>query len=1083
MKILSVVVFGVALCAGATEYRIERAGGELAAFADGRRFAVLSPAESADWRIEWDCGGTDFIRFTFTPKAGMSGTFRFPEIRLDGDAAAMKAVGSQGFTTLEENTGSAMYLAVAEPKSRKGTVAAWVTSEKGSPYVMSGVSGGAAVLKPELQFGKIGASGSEVFLLGAFDDCRLGLEAYGDAVAAHYSIRLKPQIAGYTTWYDDRYGYSKGFGAGTPASAREFADAVERLGLKEFGFTFFQIDDFWQAGALKNGPAKNFTRTAPDGPFAEGMKPTADYLRAKGLLPGLWYMPFSGTQQDSEWWGDKMGLFVKDSRTGKPYETKWGGTCLDMTNPDAVGYMQDVTRRICREWGYGYIKYDGMWMGMGCKLLGKDSYVPDDYNGQTFADPSETGVGAYRRGMAALREAAGEDTFILACNLRQNIRAMGATYGLVDACRIGGDNGPIDKFPGRYMVGVTNATPRYFLNGRVWYSDPDPVYVRDAVALDRARLFATWTSIGGMLYNFSDWLPDLSAERIDVLKRTMAPHGVKTVRPVDFFERTLANTWVLEKGDARIFGLYNWDEREMLRIDYPAAYAGLDPEKTYVGFDFWRNEFVAPFKGALKAELPPSSCRAIACVPVENHPVLVSTSRHVASPAFEVENVKWEDNESWWRRIVWGRSVLRGESKVVAGDRYELRLYVPAGWRVWGWSPNPEWTQVLSAKGPFVRLAFCPDRTGTVKWHVAFERGEMECGGLDVGFVKGLLAIPSESSSTPGCNRATAYLKGYLEDRGVHCHVRRTEEGRYALYAATNPGKKHDYVFVTHIDVVPAADSSQYEPKVVGDEIWGRGACDTKVNAALIAQVLVNLVGKASVGAFFATDEDGGAGKVPTCTMLRRAGFTPKKMILVGDTLGDSTNRLFVAQKGHWGFRITAKGKGGHSSIPWKLDNAIPKITHAVDQIMAAYPKPPPGSDWHSTLAPTILQAGDAPNTVPGEASATFSFRYIGKNDVKELAELVRKPETLYCVPPVENDPDNPLVRNLFAAMQANWPDREFRMANLYGATDAFQFVDLGLPMVIFSHDGAGAHKPDEHGSLRSAAEYLAFFTKWLQTL
>ena len=363
--------------------------------------------------------------------------------------------------------------------------------------------------------------------------------------------------------------------------------------------------------------------------------------------------------------------------------------------------------------------------------------------------------------------------------------------------------------------------------------------------------------------------------------------------------------------------------------------------------------------------------------------------------------------------------------------------------------------------------------------------GAAEKGNLDVQFVKDLISIPSESRSIPECNRATAFLKGYLEKRGVYCHVERTDEGRDALYAATLPGKEHDYAFVTHIDVVPAASPSQFEPKVVGDEIWGRGACDTKVNAALIAQVLVNLVGKASVGAFFAMDEDGCAGKVPTCTMLRRAGFTPKKMVLVGDTLGDSTNRLFVAQKGHWGFKLTAKGRGGHSSIPWKLDNAIPKITTAVEKLMAAYPKAPEGTDWYSTLAPTILQAGDAPNSIPGEASATFSFRYIGRNDVAELTKLVRsvtglEPETLYCVPPVENDPADPMIRGLFAAMQANWPDREFKTANLYGATDAFQFSDLGLPTVIFTHDAAGAHKPDEHGSLASAAEYLGFFTKWI---
>ena len=708
----------------AAEYSVKREGGELHAFADGRRFAVLAPAESDSWSLRTDASKGDFIRFRFEPKAGVSGTFRFPEIRLDGDAQKLKAVGSQGFTTLEENTGSAMYLAVAEPKSRRGVVAAWITSEYGSPFVMSAVSNGVAVLRPELQFGRVGAKGHETFVLGAFDDCRLGLEAYADAVAEHYDIRLKPQISGYTTWYDDKYGYSNGFGAGTPASAREFADAAARLGLKDFGLDFFQIDDYWQAGPADiNGPAKNFTRVNPCGPFAEGMKPTADYLRSKRLLPGLWFMPFAGTFKDRSHWGDEEALFVKDRKTGAPYETSWGGTCLDMTNPEAVRYMQDVTRRICREWGYGYIKYDGMWMGMGCKLSGKDAYAPDDYDEQVFADPSETGVGAYRRGVKAMREAAGEDTFILACNLRQNIRAMGATYGLADACRIGGDNGPIDKFPKRYMIGVQNGTPRYFLNGRVWYSDPDPVYVRDAVSLDRARLFATWTSLAGMLYNFSDWLPALSMERVEVLKRTMAPHGVKTVRPVDFFERTLANAWVLEKGDVRIFGLCNWDVKAPLKVDYPAAYAGLDPEKTYVGFDFWRNEFVQPFKGALKAEVAPCACRAIACVPVGDAPVLVSTSRHVASPVFETSDVEWT-GDSWWRRIFSMDPELRGNSKVVAGDRYELRLYVPEGWKVVRWTPDAELTVQGSARsekdGPFVRLAFVPRKTGTVEWRVSF---------------------------------------------------------------------------------------------------------------------------------------------------------------------------------------------------------------------------------------------------------------------------------------------------------------------------------------------------------------------------
>lgn len=353
---------------------------------------------------------------------------------------------------------------------------------------------------------------------------------------------------------------------------------------------------------------------------------------------------------------------------------------------------------------------------------------------------------------------------------------------------------------------------------------------------------------------------------------------------------------------------------------------------------------------------------------------------------------------------------------------------------------------------------------------------------LDVDFVKGLIAIPSESKNIPECNRATAYLRNYLEKRGVHCHVARTAEGRDALYASTVAGPECEYGFVTHIDVVDAISPDQFQPKVVGNELWGRGACDTKLNAALIAQLLVELKGKASVGCFFATDEDGCVGKVPTCTMLLKAGYRPTKMVIVGDTMGDVTNVLFTAQKGHWGFKLTAKGKAGHSSVPWKLDNAIPKLTKAMDAIARAYP-PATNDAYVSLLSPTIIRGGDVPNGIPGEASVTYSFRYVGKDDVANLRELVIRetglvPETLYCVPPVVNDPNDPLVESMFLALKDRFGPT-FRKVKMVAATDAFQFSHLGLATVIYCPDAHGAHQADEHGSLSSAEAYLNFFISY----
>ena len=357
--------------------------------------------------------------------------------------------------------------------------------------------------------------------------------------------------------------------------------------------------------------------------------------------------------------------------------------------------------------------------------------------------------------------------------------------------------------------------------------------------------------------------------------------------------------------------------------------------------------------------------------------------------------------------------------------------------------------------------------------------------GFDLKFTLDLLRIRSESRDIPACNEATAFLKKYLEKHGVHCHVARTKEGRDALYAATLPGKEHDYAFVTHIDVVPGT-AEQFNPAIDCGEIYGRGACDTKVNAALIAQVLVRLVGKASVGAYFATDEDGCAGEVPTCTLLRREGFRPRKFILVGDTAGDVTNTFFVAQKGHWGFRLKMPGKGGHSSIPWDLDNPVDKLARAYVKLMDALPKPAdPADRWRSSLSATVVKAGDVVNRIPDEAEMTFSYRYVGRDDATNLAKLVREttglePISDFNVPPVVNRPDDPEIMRFVAAAKAFWPLREFRTDRLNAATDAFQFSDLGLPIVIYCPDAHGAHQIDEHGSIASAWEYLDFLTDYL---
>jgi len=361
---------------------------------------------------------------------------------------------------------------------------------------------------------------------------------------------------------------------------------------------------------------------------------------------------------------------------------------------------------------------------------------------------------------------------------------------------------------------------------------------------------------------------------------------------------------------------------------------------------------------------------------------------------------------------------------------------------------------------------------------------------VDVAFLKELIAIPSETRDMKECNRATDAMKVWFERHGVCCTVIETDVGRRFLYASTTPGLEHDYVFVTHIDVVPAIEKSQYVPRIEGDTIWGRGACDTKGNAVMIAQVLANLVGKASVGAVISTDEEGGSGwTYGTAEYAVVKGVKPRKMVLVGDSAGEAPGQLFVAEKGHLRITITAHGKGGHSSIPWACDNPIPKLFAGYAKILEAFPNRATAEDnWHDVISATVLKGSDAMNIIPDKASMTLSYRYITPGDDLKMVEKIRALTGLeVTIPkkylkPVVNKEGDPKIAALLAAMKAKWPNGNIRASKMSAATDAWQFADFHLPTVIFAADAYGAHAKDERGSLSSLKEYAEMFTHFILT-
>jgi hypothetical protein len=585
----------------------------------------------------------------------------------------IRALGTGGLTMVDGNPGSYLFLTLVDPATRRGVVAGWLTEDRGSGVLFSRSEGGKIACAARIDYGRLlipsgGSAGLETLAIGIFNDARIGEELYADAVARENRIKLHPQINGYCTWYSNPHG-----GAADENSIVQLAEVAARE-LKPFGFSFIQIDDKWQDGKERNGPARRFYRVKPDGPYAHGLEPVSGKLKQLGLSTGIWFLPFASDWKDPEF-KDRQDWFVK-RKDGTPFETDWGNTSLDLTQPAVRAYLSDLVKTF-HSWGINYFKMDGLWTGTATRQIYVNDGYHEDHMGENapFHDPTKTNIEALREGLKLLRQAAGADVFFSGCNLSQNMRSLAGCLGLVDSMRIGPDNGQrwrdyreeiAKNASGSIVTGPVRGTRLYFMNGRLWWNDPDPCYVRPSIPLNHAQLITSWVALSGQFNLNSDWIPGLPAERLNLLKRTMPAHGA-VARPVDYFDSIMPGIWLVT--DTRqavrrdVLGLFNWDSKDRT-LGCTAVKAGLDPAKIYYVFDFWADAPAPSFHREFQFDVPAQSCRVLAVRPAEGRPVLVSTSRHVTQGIVDVVDEKW----SFFSKS------LSGTSLVVAGDPYQIRI-------------------------------------------------------------------------------------------------------------------------------------------------------------------------------------------------------------------------------------------------------------------------------------------------------------------------------------------------------------------------------------------------------------------------
>ena len=96
--------------------------------------------------------------------------------------------------------------------------------------------------------------------------------------------------------------------------------------------------------------------------FPGGMKPIADYIRSKGMIPGLWFEP------EALAWGCKH--FNDPAHLMKKYGvplTVGGRHFWDMEDPWVKDYLFEKVIKLLRDCGFGYVKIDyNDTVGTGC---------------------------------------------------------------------------------------------------------------------------------------------------------------------------------------------------------------------------------------------------------------------------------------------------------------------------------------------------------------------------------------------------------------------------------------------------------------------------------------------------------------------------------------------------------------------------------------------------------------------------------------------------------------------------------------------------------------------------------------------
>ncbi len=393
----------------------------------------------------------------------------------------------------------------------------------------------------------------------------------------------------------------------------------------------------------------------------------------------------------------------------------------------------------------------------------------------------------------------------------------------------------------------------------------------------------------------------------------------------------------------------------------------------------------------------------------------------------------------------------------------------------------------------------------------------------------------------------------------VHKTFEKTVINGTLLYKwqGTDPSRK-PILFMGHQDVVPANDHGwkcpAYSGEVIDGAIYGRGSMDCKSTMYVELQAIEELIDEGFVPPcdiyleYAINEETGGDGAASAVRYLKEKGIELAIVIDEGGAIVDrpigGMDRQYavigVTEKGYMDLKISAKGKGGHSSTPPRNTPAarlfafaneiekkrpfkkalIPEVYEMFAQmapsfsfgmrmllgniwlfrplLMALMPVVSPFGEaiLSTTCCFTMMKGSDACNVIPKEPYLVANLRTSVHQNCEESLAVLKKYADKYDLEieiiqardasPVSNIHSKEYAY-LVDCIKKEFPDVGVAPYVIMGGTDCRHFHALTenalrfCPVRMSNEQNAACHAVNENVTLSALAEGVRFFKVFLK--